>query len=138
MCPDWPGFRKDEAREEWNKRALASADLYYEKEGLASLKSFSRERATAKHRSAEGLMLAARGMLTQRDARVINSLPEIKVPSLIIVGAEDKPFLAAADYMERKIPAARKVIIPVAGHAVNLDQPKTFLEAVLPFLDGLE
>jgi pimeloyl-ACP methyl ester carboxylesterase len=132
-----PGFRRDQAREEWNKRAMATADLY-EKEGLAALRSASRERSAAKHRSAEGLVRAARGMLTQRDARVIDSLPEIKVPSLIIVGADDKPFLAAADYMAGKIPGALKVVIPAAGHAVNIDQPKAFIEAVQPFLEGLD
>ena len=53
------------------------------------------------------LARAARGMLTQRDARVIESLPDIKVPSLIVVGADDTPFLAASDYMAAKIPGAR-------------------------------
>ncbi len=131
-----PGFRRDEPRQDWNKRALATADRY-EKEGLAVLQSASRERATAQHRSAEGLARAARGMLTQRDARVIESLTEIKVPTLIVVGADDKPFLAATDYMASKIPGARKVAIPHAGHAVNIDQPQAFIEAVQPFLDGL-
>ncbi|MBI5605203.1 MAG: alpha/beta fold hydrolase [Deltaproteobacteria bacterium] len=136
MVDTGPGFRKDEARGEWNKIALAAADRY-EKEGLNVLPSSSQERATARHRSAEGLARAARGMLTQRDARVINSLTEIKIPTLIIVGAEDKPYLASADYMALKIPGARKVVIPAAGHAVNIDQPQAFIEAVLPFLDGL-
>jgi pimeloyl-ACP methyl ester carboxylesterase len=30
------------------------------------------------------------------------------------------------------------VVIPAAGHAVNIDQPKAFIEAVLPFLGSLE
>jgi len=34
--------------------------------------------------------------------------------------------LAASDYMTAKIPGARKVVIPAAGHAVNIDQPKAF------------
>src|ERR1700738_3946403 len=74
---------------------------------------------------------------TQPDARVIELVPEIKVPSLIVVGADDTPFLAASDYMAAKIPDAKKVVIPAAGHAVNIDQPQAFIEAVLPFLDGL-
>ena len=77
-------------------------------------------------------------MLTQRDARVIESLPDIKVPSLVVVGADDTPFLAASDYMAAKIPGAQKVVIPAAGHAVNIDQPQAFIDAVLPFLDGLD
>jgi pimeloyl-ACP methyl ester carboxylesterase len=131
-----PGFKKDDARDVWNKRALDTADRF-DREGLAVLKSLSRERSTASHRDASGLARAARGMLTQRDARVIELLPEIKMPSLVVVGADDAPFLAASDYMAAKIPAAKKVVIPAAGHAVNIDQPQAFIEAVLAFLDRL-
>jgi pimeloyl-ACP methyl ester carboxylesterase len=131
-----PGFKKDDAREAWNKRAFDTAERF-EREGLNVLKSASRERSTVSHRDATGLARAARGMLTQRDARVIELLPDIKVPSLIVVGADDAPFLAASDYMAAKIPGARKVVIPSAGHAVNIDQPQAFIEAVTPFLDSL-
>jgi pimeloyl-ACP methyl ester carboxylesterase len=132
-----PGFKKDEAREAWNKRACNTA-ARLEREGLAMLQSQSRERTSVTHRDATGLARAARGMLTQRDARVIELLPDIKVPSLIVVGADDTPFLAASDYMAAKIPDAKKVVIPAAGHAVNIDQPQAFIAAVLPFLDSLK
>jgi pimeloyl-ACP methyl ester carboxylesterase len=132
-----PGFKKDDAREAWNKRAHDTGDRF-ERDGLASLKSASRERSGASHRDASGLARAARGMLTQRDAHVIEALPGIKVPSLVVVGADDAPFLAASDYMAAKIPGAQKVVIPAAGHAVNIDQPQAFISAVLPFLDGLD
>ncbi|MBR1176830.1 alpha/beta fold hydrolase [Bradyrhizobium sp. KB893862 SZCCT0404] len=131
-----PGFKKDDAREAWNARALTTAGKL-DQEGLAMLKSATRERATASHRNAKGLALAARGMLTQRDARVIELLPDIGVPSLIVVGADDTPFLAASDYMAAKIPGAQKVVIPAAGHAVNIDQPQAFVDAVVPFLKNL-
>ena len=132
-----PGFKKDEAREAWNKRAHETGDRF-EREGLGALKSASRERSGVSHRDASGLARAARGMLTQRDARVIESLPDIKVPSLVVVGADDTPFLAASDYMAAKIPGAAKVVIPGGGHAVNIDQPQAFIDAVLPFLGGLD
>ena len=131
-----PGFKKDDARDAWNQRAQDTGDRF-EREGLAVLNSASRERSTANHRDASGLARAARGMLTQRDARVIESLPNIKVPTLVVVGADDAPFLAASDYMAAKIPGAKKVVIPGAGHAVNIDRPQAFIEAVLPFLDSL-
>ena len=131
-----PGFKKDDAREAWNERARATADRF-DREGLDVLKSASRERSTVSHRDASGLARAARGMLTQRDAKVMEVLPEIKVPSLVVVGADDTPFLAASDYMAAKIPGARKAVIPAAGHAANIDQPRAFIEAVVPFLDGL-
>ncbi|MEO8318312.1 MAG: alpha/beta fold hydrolase [Bradyrhizobium sp.] len=132
-----PGFKKDDAREVWNKRARDTGDRF-DREGLAVLKSGSRERSSVTHRDALGLAHAARGMLTQRDARVIESLPDIKVPSLVVVGADDTPFLAASDYMAAKIPGARKVVVPAAGHAVNIDQPQAFIDAVLPFLGELD
>jgi pimeloyl-ACP methyl ester carboxylesterase len=131
-----PGFKKDEARDAWNKRAFETG-ARFEREGLAVLKSGSRERSTVSHRDALGLARAARGMLTQRDARVIELLPNIKVPSMVVVGADDAPFLAASDYMAAKIPGAKKMVIPGAGHAVNIDQPQAFIDAVLPFLNSL-
>jgi pimeloyl-ACP methyl ester carboxylesterase len=131
-----PGFKKDDAREAWNKRAHDTAERF-EQHGLDVLKSASRERSSVSHRDASGLARAARGMLTQRDARVIEILPEIKVPSLVVVGADDTPFLAASDYMAAKIPGAQKAVIPAAGHAVNIDQPQAFIDAVVPFLEAL-
>jgi pimeloyl-ACP methyl ester carboxylesterase len=131
-----PGFKKDDAREAWNRRAYDTGDRF-EREGLEVLKSAGPERSGVSHRDATGLARAARGMLTQRDGRVIELLPDIKVPSLVVVGADDTPFLAATDYMAAKIPGAQKAVIPAAGHAVNIDQPQAFIDAVLPFLDGL-
>ena len=128
-----PGYRKDEPREGWNQTALRTAERY-ETEGLARLDGGSVEMRTSTHRNADGLAKAARGMLTQRDAGVINSLPDIAVPSLVVVGANDTPFLAASDYMAAKIPGARKLVIPDAGHAANIDQPEAFNTGVLGFL----
>ena len=131
-----PGFKKDEARQVWNANAYQRADSLA-MHGLSLLESGSAERALAVHRSADGLAKAARGMLTQHTSRVIESLPTIAVPTLVIVGADDVPFIAAAEYMAGKIPGATKVVIPNAGHAANLDQPATFNAALLEFLERL-
>ncbi|SMR54395.1 unnamed protein product [Zymoseptoria tritici ST99CH_1A5] len=128
-----PGFKKDSAREEWNRTAIKTAEEL-EKDGLKALHRQSPERSRASHRNAEGLALAARAMLTQRDSTVIESLVRVEVPSLVVVGAEDKAFLVASEYMAKKIPGAKKVVVPGAGHAVNIDQPKAFMQAVVPFL----
>lgn len=82
--------------------------------------------------------MAARGMLAQRDDSVIKALPDIGVPALVIVGADDTGFLAAADYMTKKIPNCRKIVIPKAGHASNMDQPEAFNRAVLEFLQSTQ
>jgi pimeloyl-ACP methyl ester carboxylesterase len=131
-----PGYKNDKAREGWNQTSLRTAERY-EKEGLSLLGNASAERATAQHRDATGLARAARGMLTQKNARVIESLPNIKVPSIVVVGANDTPFLAASDYMTAKIPGAEKAVIPDAGHAANIDQPKAFNAAIETFIAKL-
>lgn len=127
-----PGYKKDEARAGWNKRAETMAQTY-ETKGLAAL-GRSAEVLACSHRSAEGLARAARGMLAQKDARVINSLETIKVPTLVLVGSKDEMYFAATDYMTSKTPGAKKVVIADAGHAANIDQPEAFNQAVLDFL----
>jgi pimeloyl-ACP methyl ester carboxylesterase len=131
-----PGYRNDAARAGWNANAIRTAERY-ETEGLGRLAAGSPEMRMSRHRNAEGLAKAARGMLTQRDPAVLNSLPTIAVPALVLVGADDTPFLTASDYMAAKIPGAVKVVIPNAGHAANIDQPGAFNSAVLDFLANL-
>lgn len=82
--------------------------------------------------------MAARGMLAQKNNSIINALPNIKVPALVVVGADDTGFLVASDYMEKKIPGCKKVVIANAGHAANMDQPEKFNEAVLDFLESVK
>jgi pimeloyl-ACP methyl ester carboxylesterase len=131
-----PGFRSPASREGWNAWALQRADEL-EARGLDALPA-GREQRQANHvHGAQGLAHAARGMLVQHDAAVFESLGEIDVPVLVMVGGEDKQFLAAADVMEARIPDARKVVLAGAGHAANLDAPAEWGAAVAGFLGGL-
>jgi pimeloyl-ACP methyl ester carboxylesterase len=130
-----PGFRSADTRAAWNRYALETADRYA-REGLGALPG-APEVASAAHRSARGLELAARGMLVQRDGAVIESLREIRVPTLIVVGAEDRHFLDAAAYMARVIPGAVREVVPGAGHAPNVERPEFFNDLLLRFLEGL-
>src|SRR3972149_1143760 len=93
--------------------------------------------AMGHHRSAQGLAHAARGMLAQEGSRVIDGLPGIRVPTLIVVGDRDQPFLAPCEYMAKKIPGARLEVIAGAGHSANLDQPEAFNRVLLDFLAAL-
>ncbi|KAK3069329.1 hypothetical protein LTR53_012412 [Teratosphaeriaceae sp. CCFEE 6253] len=132
-----PGYKSDSAREAWNETARETG-ARFDRDGLSNTQGMTPERTLVTHRNAKGLALAARGMLTQRDAAVIESLPRIRVPALVVVGGDDKPFLVAAEYMAKRIPGAQKVVVPEAGHAVNLDQPLLFNEAVQSFLRSLD
>ncbi|HSR26292.1 MAG TPA: alpha/beta fold hydrolase [Candidatus Eisenbacteria bacterium] len=110
-----PGYRRDEAREQWNRRVEETAAA-----------------------SPRALALAARGIMAQHGPDVIDSLPAIRVPTLVLVGADDRPFLAPADYMAAKIPGAVKVVLEGAGHVASADQPEAFDRAVLDFLAAID
>ncbi len=130
-----PGYRNAEGRERWNALAERYARGLEEK-GLAALGG-SAEVREAQHRGPRGLALAARGILAQRDSCVIDSLPEIRVPTLVLWGERDEAFVKPGEYMAAKIPGARRVVIPGAGHAANLDQPAAFNTAVAEFMDAV-
>jgi pimeloyl-ACP methyl ester carboxylesterase len=136
ICDTGPGFRDAKARQRWNETAHATAQRF-EREGLAALQSQSRERAEVKHGDVWGLVRAARGMLTQRDDGVMKSLPNVRVPMLVVVGENDTPFLGATEYMVRKVEGAKKVVIPGAGHAANMDNPEVFNREVERWLAEL-
>jgi len=129
-----PGYRNPEARAGWNQQAEERA-RFFEEHGIEGHESA--EAHGNRHRSAQGLALAARGILAQHDGLVMEELPDIRVPTLIVVGADDTPFLGAADYMEKRIAGSRKVVLPNAGHMPNFDQPALFQQAVRGLLEGL-
>jgi pimeloyl-ACP methyl ester carboxylesterase len=130
-----PGFKKDEARTKWNESAHARA-ARFDAAGLSALNPRV-ELTLTRHRDGSGRAGAARGMLAQKNDRVIQSLDKVSVPTLVLVGANDTNFLAATDYMAAKIKGAAKVVIREAGHAANLHQPALFNQAVEAFLAKL-
>ena len=130
-----PGYKNPVAREGWNETARKRAEVF-EAKGLDALGSGAEVRI-AQHSSAQGLANAARGMLAQFDSRVIESLPEVRVPTLVLVGENDTPFLGGTEYMANKIPGSTRAVIANAGHASNIDQPNAFNEAVGSFLGSL-
>ena len=138
LCDTGPGYRNAEARAKWNERAMARA-TELEARGLEALGGRSREmrEAMSHHRSAQGLAHAARGMLAQQDSRVIDALGSITVPTIVIVGDKDEPFVAPCEYMAKKIPGARLEVVKDAGHSSNLDQPDAFNRVFVEFLDSL-
>jgi pimeloyl-ACP methyl ester carboxylesterase len=138
ICDSGPGYRNAEARAAWNARAHERA-AELEAKGLDALAGRSREmrEAMGHHAYAQGLAHAARGMLAQESSAVIDSLATIEVPTLIIVGDQDQPFLAPCEYMAKKIRGARLEVIAGAGHSSNLDQPAAFNRVLLDFLQSL-
>jgi pimeloyl-ACP methyl ester carboxylesterase len=66
-------------------------------------------------------------------------LNEIRVPTLIIVGAEDHFQLhKSADKLEQDIVGARRVIIAETNHMPNMEKPEQFNRIVYDFLKSLK
>ncbi len=105
-----PGFRDETARQQWNRYAL-SMDLGADADP------------------------AARQLGLHRDATVIDALGSIQVPTLIIVGAEDRRFLAAKDYLAGKMPNASGLAIAGARHNVHKTHAVEVGRAILSFLE---
>ncbi|MDB5240447.1 MAG: hypothetical protein JWP57_1072 [Spirosoma sp.] len=71
----------------------------------------------------------------KNDPLPINQLGSISSPTLVLVGNQDMhDILAISDILYRKIPRAKRVIIPGAAHMLNLEQPALFNQAVTAFL----
>ena len=55
----------------------------------------------------------------------VNRLGEIQVPTLVIVGDQDRPeIIEAADLLARSIPHTRKVVIPETAHSPSMERPE--------------
>jgi len=62
-------------------------------------------------------------------------LPEIQAPALVMAGEHDLPdMLMIADQLAARLPGAEQVLVPGAGHLVNLEQPDVFNNTVSAFL----
>jgi pimeloyl-ACP methyl ester carboxylesterase len=107
---------------------------------------FSRSVPPQTVQAARAMMLdvrpaGARSMLTafaSADLRAV--LPTITVPALLIYGAEDvRAPRGVAEALHAAIPGSQLILVPAAGHDVNLEAPEEYDAAVRAFLrDGGE
>jgi pimeloyl-ACP methyl ester carboxylesterase len=146
-----PGFKKPEAQARWQAQIERIAERLEAKgfEGYVD----GRAAATAIGRRPDlpAAQAAGRAILAQDPHAVaafgrrvagpapcvIDRLGEIRAPALVIVGAEDEPYLRAAEVMAARLTHARRVTIPGAGHVVNIEAAEAFDAAVVEFLKEL-
>ena len=62
----------------------------------------------------------------------------LDVPTLIMTGDEDEPCIEPSVFMKRCIPRSGLVVMPQAGHAINLEDPDLFNRIALDFLTAVE
>jgi pimeloyl-ACP methyl ester carboxylesterase len=84
----------------------------------------------------DGVAGGLRAMASRPDS--VGLLPSLDLPVLVIVGSEDGVTPPdASRLMAERIPGARLVEIPGAGHLSNLEQKDAFNAALTDFLAGL-
>jgi pimeloyl-ACP methyl ester carboxylesterase len=90
--------------------------------------------------SARGHALTLRGVQMTRPSvlELGERMERLDVPTLVVTGDEDEPCLEPAIFMKRRIPTAGLVVIPKAGHTINLEEPDAFNRAVLDFLTAVD
>jgi pimeloyl-ACP methyl ester carboxylesterase len=92
-----PGFRDPEKREGWNARSRRNAHRF-------------------------GVEPQVAGLNLQHDSMVMDSLPEIALPTLAMAGsADDASYSRSAQYLERKMPSARYLEIEGGEHLMHED-----------------
>jgi pimeloyl-ACP methyl ester carboxylesterase len=86
--------------------------------------------------SIDGIIGDLIGMKTRPDSTTL--LPEINVPTLMLHGADDQIIpLEEVEAMHAATPGSKLVIIPDAGHLINLEQPELFNRSIRNYLQGL-
>lgn len=118
--------------------------LMNEREGVLETPAAARVRAERpgweeferrKFLSSSPAMWAA---MTQRMASQtdrLDALTALSVPVLVLVGEQDRPFLAASERMAKTMPTARLVVIPDAGHSPQFENTEAWWDALAPFLE---
>ncbi len=87
-----------------------------------------------------GSALTMRGVQMRRPSLwdLTAEMKRLSVPTLIVTGDEDEPCLEPGLLMKRMIRSAGLVVLPQAGHAINLEEPQGFNQAVESFFHAVE
>jgi pimeloyl-ACP methyl ester carboxylesterase len=96
-----PGFRDPDKREGWNERSRRNAHRFGVPEQVTTLN-------------------------LQEDAVVMDRLADTSTPTLVLAGGDDRPeYTGSGQYLERKMPDARLVVVEGGGHSMHEDTHAT-------------
>lgn len=108
-------------------------------ERLLATREGYREFGQRKMLASSPAMYAA--MLTAiTDPAGVDRLPDleaVELPTLVLVGEEDTPFLEPSRRMAETIDGAELVVVPDAGHSPQFESPEQWWKALRSFLDRL-
>ena len=109
-----PGYRDPVKREEWNERSKRNAHRFGVPEQVTTLN-------------------------LQEDSVVMDRLADMATPTLVLAGSDDRPeYTGAGEYLERKMPDARLVVVDGGGHSMHEDtHAGEVADLIAAFVDGL-
>jgi len=114
--------------EEWMAQPLFDTQRRLEPSVLAAAR---RERLA---NSARGLADSLRGMGLAAQPPLFDALQHVRAPALLVAGALDDPFVAAAHDLAGRLPNAQVCELADAGHAAHFEQPAAFIGIARDFL----
>ncbi len=90
--------------------------------------------------STEGAARTMRGVQARRPSLfdLVDKMEKITTPTLVITGDEDWPCLEPALLMKKAIPTAALVVMPNAGHTINLEDPGAFNQHLADFFHTVQ
>lgn len=102
-----PGFRDPDKREAWNDRSRRNAHRFGVPERVAALN-------------------------LQEDSVVMDRVADIATPTLVLAGGDDRPeYAGAGQYLERKMPDAKLVVLDGGGHSMHEDTHASEVAALI-------
>jgi pimeloyl-ACP methyl ester carboxylesterase len=90
--------------------------------------------------STEGSAKTMRGVQSRRPSLfdLVDQMKALTVPTLVMTGDEDWPCLEPALLMKRMIQTAALVVMPNAGHTINLEDPCAFNQHLSEFFHTVD
>ena len=121
---DWAGAAK--------KYALGPTRVQYQNKDPRGWAEFAEQLAG---HSPRGKALTMRGVQMKRPSlyELTDAMQKLTVPTLIITGDEDDPCLEPGLLMKRQIRSAALLVLPWAGHTINIEEPEPFNRALHDF-----
>ncbi|MFK7917959.1 MAG: alpha/beta fold hydrolase [Ilumatobacter sp.] len=102
-----PGFRDPEKREGWNERSRRNAHRFGVPERVAALN-------------------------LQEDSVVMDRVGDMATPTLVLAGGDDRPeYAGAGQYLERKMPDAKLIVLDGGGHSMHEDTHATEVSGII-------
>lgn len=114
--------------EHWMALPLFSTQRRLGAEALAAA------RAERLANRAHGLAASLRAIGAGAQPPLHALLSRLQLPVLLVVGAEDARFATVARDLARRLPRARLAVVPDAGHAAHLENPRAFASIARAFL----